>query len=87
MLKLAREAMSYHDPFETISEVRSVWRIHTPSRRYKNKVLAAFEKLMQLPKTSFYKHSFPRYDGYQFDLLSFSIDHGEESLSSSYPDW
>ena len=79
--------MSYHDPYEDLAEVRAVWRIHTPSRRYKSKVLAAFEKLMQLPKISFYKTSFPKYDGYQFDLISFSIDHGEASLSSFYPDW
>lgn len=79
--------MSYQEPFETLAAVKSVWRIHTPSRRYKNKVLALFEKFMQLPKTSFYKPCFPRLDGYQMDLISFSIDYGDTGLSCSYPDW
>jgi len=82
--------MSYNLPYEGFAEIKAIWRIHTPSKRYKNKILAIFEKLMQPAKTSFYKISFPKYDGYQFDLMSLTIEHEDATMPStmpSYPDW
>lgn len=79
--------MNYNKAYNDLTEVRMVWRVSVPNERYQGKVLRKFEELMQPAKTSYYKNSFPRFDGYQFDLLSLTIDHGEASLSSSYPDW
>lgn len=79
--------MNYNKAYNDLTEVRMVWRVSVPNERYRGKVLRKFEELMQPVKTSHYKNSFPRFDGYQFDLLSLTIDHGEASLSSSYPDW
>jgi hypothetical protein len=79
--------MNYNTPYDDLVEVTSVWRIFVPNERYAGKTKRLFDKLVQPERTSFYRASVARFDGYQIDLMGLTVDHGEASLSQSYPDW
>ena len=84
--------MKYYDPQETALVVTHVWKVNVTARRYFNKVMAEIKEKLQPERTSLWKTSVGRYDGYQADLVSFSIDSALDSAldsapAAAYPDW
>jgi hypothetical protein len=76
--------MKYYDPQETTVVVTQVWKVHVTARRYLNKAMAEIKEKLQPEHECIWKSSVGKYDGYQADLASFTID---SALAGSYPDW
>lgn len=84
--------MGYYDSQETIIIVTQRWKLHVPSRRYFNQAVKEVKSRLAPERSCIWKPSKNKFNGYQADLVSFSIDPAPDSaldsaLSSGYPDW
>ena len=80
--------MKYYDPQETTIVVTQVWKVHVTARRYLNKCMAEIKEKLQPGRECIWKSSAGKYDGYQADLASFTIDSALDSAPGfAYPDW
>jgi hypothetical protein len=80
--------MKYYDPEERTLVVTQVWKVHVTARRYFNKAMAEIKEKLQPEHECIWKSSVGKYDGYQADLVSFSIDPALDSAPlCPYPDW
>ena len=80
--------MGYYEPQEALVTVTQQWKLLVPSKRYFTTALREIEKAMKPTRTCLWKLGGQKLNGYQADLLSFSIDHALDSATEpSYPDW
>lgn len=80
--------MKYYDPEEAVITITQVWKVHITARRYTGKIMKQLMEKLQPERKCLWRSSVGKYDGYQADLLSFSIDSALDSASvCPYPDW
>lgn len=84
--------MKYYAPEETIVTVTQHWHVRVAARRYFNQAIAEIKERLQPEHTCLWKASGAKFNGYQADLASFTIDSALDSAldsapSSMYPDW
>lgn len=84
--------MKYYDSQETIVAVTQYWHVRVAARRYFGQVITELKKRLQLKQKCLWKASGTKFNGYQADLVSFTIDSAPDSaldsaFSSVYPDW
>ena len=92
--------MGYYDSQETIVTVTQYWHVRVAARRYFNQAIAELKGRLQPEHTCLWKASGSKFNGYQADLASFTIDSASHSAidsashsaldsapASSYPDW
>ena len=84
--------MGYYDSQEAVVTVTQHWHVRVAARRYFNQAIAEIKERLQPEHKCFWKASGAKFNGYQADLVSFTIDSAPNSaldsaLVSSYPDW
>ena len=84
--------MKYYDSQETIVTVTQHWHVRVAARRYFNQAIAEIKERLQPERKCFWKASGSKFNGYQADLASFTIDSASNSALDSapggmYPDW
>ena len=84
--------MGYYDSQETVVTVIQYWHVRVAARRYFNQAIAEIKERLQPERKCFWKASGSKFNGYQADLASFTIDSAldcalDSALVSSYPDW
>ena len=84
--------MGYYDSQETIVTVTQHWHVRVAARRYFNQAIAEIKERLQPEHTCLWKASGSKFNGYQADLASFTIDSAPNSAldsapGSMYPDW
>ena len=84
--------MGYYEPQDTIVTVIQYWYVRVAARRYFNQAVAEIKERLQPERKCFWKASGSKFNGYQADLASFTIDSApdfaiDSALVSSYPDW
>ena len=84
--------MGYYDSQETVVTVIQHWHVRVAARRYFNQAIAEIKERLQPEHKCLWKASGAKFNGYQADLASFTIDSASNSaldsaLVSSYPDW
>jgi len=84
--------MGYYDSQEALVTVTQHWHVRVAARRYFNQAIAELKGRLQPEHTCLWKASGTKFNGYQADLASFTIDSASDSafdsaLACSYPDW
>ena len=84
--------MGYYDSQDTIVTVTQHWHVRVAASRYFNQAIAEIKERLQPEHKCFWKASGSKFNGYQADLASFTIDSApdfalDSALVSSYPDW
>jgi len=84
--------MGYYDSQETVVTVTQHWHVRVAARRYFNQAITEIKERLQPEHKCFWKASGSKFNGYQADLASFTIDSAPNSAldsapSGMYPDW
>ena len=84
--------MGYYEPQDTIVTVIQYWYVRVAARRYFNQAVAEIKERLQPERKCFWKASGSKFNGYQADLASFTIDSAPDCAFDSapggmYPDW
>ncbi|NBV28014.1 hypothetical protein EBS02_03200 [bacterium] len=80
--------MTYYEPKETILVVTQRWQFKAGASRYFKQALAELRERLQPINSCIWKASGAKYNGYQADLIDFTIDQALDfEPGSFYPDW
>jgi hypothetical protein len=84
--------MGYYDSQEALVTVTQYWHVRVAARRYFNQAIAELKGRLQPEHTCIWKASGTKFNGYQADLASFTIDSAldpalDGAPAGSYPDW
>jgi hypothetical protein len=72
----------------TIVTVTQHWHVRVAARRYFNQAIAEIKERLQPEHKCFWKASGSKFNGYQADLASFTIDSALDfAPGGMYPDW
>ena len=80
--------MTYYEPEDTVIVVTQRWQLKVGASRYFKKAIVELRERLQPVNPCLWKASGARYNGYQADLIDFTIDQALDFIpGASYPDW
>lgn len=80
--------MVYYEPQETVIIVTQCWHLRVAARRYFNKAIVELKERLIPKDKCIWKASRDKYNGYQADLIDFTIEPVLDFVPGVvYPDW